>query len=742
MKALTYALVLCLCMGSTAVGQGLDIRGVVSDSATGDRIPYANVSIVSLGKGAATNSKGFYLIPSVAPGSYEIAASAVGYVRQVKRVVVQGTKAITVNFLLPPEPVRLEEVVVTGRGKRELSEISTSVHVLEKADLRMVPVTVQEDILRSILILPGIVSTSDVNSQFYVRGGAADQNLILLDGMRIYNPFHAFGLFSIFDPDVVKTAEVYTGAFPADFGGRLSSVINIATRDGKSSGYAARSNLNFLSSKVQLEGPVAENVQVIATGRKSLFSDTFKKFLRQSVPLSFYDALMKLTLKNPNSQDRYSAQAFVSRDDLKSGKEEEPDYSWTNKTLGFETNTLLQDRLFVNTLVSAGEFKQMRDAKSSEGITPASTSVREFSVRANATYYTDSKDLYFFGFEFSFPNVEYDFVTRFGVPTKLESTVPQFSSWARYQMRLGALLADAGLRTEFGMLLRGLPAKSALQPRFNLSLDLGGNWKGKAAYGHFSQEIITVANEDDLIPIFNAWIAVPDYLEPEQADHFVVGFEGSPIPSLSASIQSYYKRYGSLVSYNRDKVDATEPDYINATGESYGAEALVRFSNPLLDLYSAYTLSWVKTNLNGFIYPPRHDRRHSLNLLASIHPLEGLDLSFRWEFGSGFPFTQGLGFYDRLTLGELYPNPFVTETGQPYMALGAKNAARLPAYHRLDASIAYRVNLFSSIRSSFGINIINLYDRKNLFYFDRKTGQRINMLEFYPTASLTLEFLP
>ncbi|MEK6570410.1 MAG: TonB-dependent receptor, partial [Bacteroidota bacterium] len=400
----------------------------------GDRIPYANVSIVSLSKGAATNSKGFYLIPSVAPGSYEIAASAVGYVRQVKRVVVQGTKAITVNFLLPPEPVRLEEVVVTGRGKRELSEISTSVHVLEKADLRMVPVTVQEDILRSILILPGIVSTSDVNSQFYVRGGAADQNLILLDGMRIYNPFHAFGLFSIFDPDVVKTAEVYTGAFPADFGGRLSSVINIATRDGKSSGYAARSNLNFLSSKVQLEGPVAENVQVIATGRKSLFSDTFKKFLRQSVPLSFYDALMKLTLKNPNSQDRYSAQAFVSRDDLKSGKEEEPDYSWTNKTLGFETNTLLQDRLFVNTLVSAGEFKQMRDAKSSEGITPASTSVREFSVRANATYYTDSKDLYFFGFEFSFPNVEYDFVTRFGVPTKLESTVPQFSSWVRYQM--------------------------------------------------------------------------------------------------------------------------------------------------------------------------------------------------------------------------------------------------------------------------------------------------------------------
>lgn len=742
MKALSYALVLCLSVGSPTFSQGLDIRGVVSDSATGDRIPYANVTIISLGKGSATNANGFYLIPSVAPGSYEIAASAVGYVRQVKRVVVQGDKAITVNFLVPPEPVRMEEVLVTGRGKRELSEISTSVHVLDKADLRMVPVTVQEDILRSILVLPGIVSTSDVNSQFYVRGGAADQNLILLDGMRIYNPFHAFGLFSIFDPDVVKTAEVYTGAFPADYGGRLSSVINIGTRDGNSSNYAARSNLNFLSSKAQLEGPVADNIQLIATGRKSLFSNTFKHFLKQSVPLSFYDGLLKLTFKDPNSQDRYSVQTFVSNDDLKSSGAEEPDYTWTNKTLAFETNTLLQNRLFVNTVISAGEFKQVQDPKSSERISRSSTSVKEFTVRANATYYTDSKDLYFFGFEFSFPNVEYDFVTRFGVPTKLERTVPQFSSWVRYQMRLGALQADGGLRTEIGSMLRGLPAKSAFQPRLNLSFDLGGTWKGKAAYGHFSQEIITVANEDDLIPIFNAWIAIPDYLEPEQADHFVLGIDGSPIPNLSTSVQGYYKHYSSLVSYNRDKVDATERDYINSTGKSYGAEALVRFSNPLLDLYCAYTLSWVKVNLNGFIYPPRYDRRHSLNLLASIHPLQGLDVSFRWEFGSGFPFTQALGFYDRLRLGDLYPNPFVTETGQPYMVLGAKNAARLPAYHRLDASIAYRVNLFSFIRSSIGINIINVYDRKNLFYFDRRTGQRINMLEFYPTANLTLEFLP
>jgi outer membrane cobalamin receptor len=737
-----YAGILTALLPLLAFAQALDIRGVVADSASGELIPYANIVLLNTSRGAASNAYGFYLIPSVPQGTYDIAASAVGYGRQVKSVVVTGTAAITVNFRLAQRPVEMREVISSGKGRTEMLQVYPSAHVLEKAELQMVPVTGQPDIFRSIQILPGIVSTSDVNSQFYVRGGASDQNLILLDGMKIYNPFHAFGLFSIFDPDIVKTAEVFTGGFPADYGGRLSSVISILSRDGNASSFAGHANVNFLSSKLQLEGPISQNLQLIATGRKSLFPETLKRFLNQSVPLSFYDGLVKATLKRPDSQDKFSLQAFVSGDDLKSSDPEEPDYTWKSTAAAVQVNTLLQDRLFVNTVVSGSQFDQKRNPKASTSISPSSTTVREFTVRSEATYYTSSKDLYFFGFDMSFPSVEYQLVTRFGEQKTLSSTNPELGAWVRYQMQLDRLTADAGLRTEIGALLRGRSIKSGLLPRLSFSYDIDGNWKGKASYGRFSQEVVTVTNEDDVIPIFTPWIAVPDNLEAEQADHYVLGVDGNPLRNLSTTFNAYYKHYSSLVTYNRDKVDATDPDYINSTSNAYGGEALIRFSSKFIDLYAAYTLSWVRIDQSGFVYSPRYDRRHAANLLASLRLIKGVDLTMRWELGSGLPFTQSLGFYDKLTMGDLYPNPFLTETGTPYTLYGPKNAARLPAYHRLDVNVSYALTIFSRIRSALGMNIINVYNRKNVFYFERATGRRINMLGFFPSLNLTLEFLP
>jgi len=202
---------------SCALSQRVDIRGVVADSVTGERIPFANVLLLNTNKGAATNINGFYLLPSVAPGTYEVSASSIGYRRKVLRIIVEPGGPVILNFRLAQEAVELQEVLVTGVMRRELTEISTSVHVLEQRDLKLVPAAVQADVFRSIQILPGITSTNDVSAQFYVRGGAGDQNLILFDGIRVYNPYHAFGLFSMFDSDIINTTEVYTGAFPPGY---------------------------------------------------------------------------------------------------------------------------------------------------------------------------------------------------------------------------------------------------------------------------------------------------------------------------------------------------------------------------------------------------------------------------------------------------------------------------------------------------------------------------------------------
>jgi hypothetical protein len=266
-----------------------------------------------------------------------------------------------------------------------------------------------------------------------------------------------------------------------------------------------------------------------------------------------------------------------------------------------------------------------------------------------------------------------------------------------------------------------------------------GTWLAKASYGRFIQNLITLNNEDDIISIFDMWIQLLGSLKPEQADHFILGIEGNPFRNLSASFQSYYKNYSSLVIYNRNKVDSRDRDYINGTGRSYGFESLLRYGAPALDLYASYSLGWTSVIAGGFQYYPRYDRRHTLNLLLTYRPMDGVEIGARWQFGSGLPFTQSVGYYDRVSLSNILRGPWVTETPKPYIMLGDKNAARMPTFHRLDASATYRFTM-KPFSGSIGVNIINVYDHKNIFYFDRKTGQQIDMLPFFPTATLNLEF--
>ena len=718
--------------------QGIDIRGVVSDSLTGERLPYTNVILLDTRLGAASSLEGFYLIGNVPPGTYRVAASAVGYERKIVEVVVGRLGPVVVNFDLNSKVVEFGEVVVTESGKRELLEVNTSVHIMEAQDIQRVPATVVEDVLRSIQTLPGIVSTSDVNARFYVRGGASDQNLILLDGMKIYNPFHAFGVFSVFDSDIIKSTEVYTGAFPPGFGGRLSSVVNLATRDGKSTRVGGTASINFLSGKVGVEGPALGSFQWMASGRKTLFPQTFTKFFGQNVPLDFYDAFFKVS-RQSGDESRLSLQGFFSGDNLLSADPETPDYRWKTSAIGVNATGLVSDRLFVRVVGFSNRFEAKRDPKQSRTATPASSTVDEVNVRADATYYTDSRDLYFFGFEFNFPKMEYRLINTFGVENTVSETVVETWMWARYQTTTGRLKFDGGLHVDVASMLLKDFSPFIIQPRINMSYALNDPILLKASYGRFSQNMITINNEDDVIALFDAWVPIPEDLDPERADHYVAGVDWTVLRELSAGLQGYYKNYVSLVTYNQDKVDADDPDYVNSTGEAYGAEVLLRFGSPVADLYAAYTLGWTTIESNGFTYAPRYDRRHTVNLMAVVRPWERVEFSARWEYGSGLPYTQTAGYYDRLSLGGVFEGSYVNETGSPYTILGEKNTARLPAYHRLDLSGTYRFSL-GPLRGSFGISIINVYDHENIIYYDRDTGEAITMLSFFPSATLTLEY--
>jgi hypothetical protein len=731
---------ICLIVCSTSLlSQTIDVYGVVTDSLTKQRIPFTNISVVGTLRGAAANNLGFYLIPKLPPGTYEISASSIGYVKGVRTVVVRDGKSVELNFQLTPIPVQSEEVLVTAPRKRmEIETKTTSVHVLERQDLKQVPVAGQQDLLQSLKILPGIVSTSDVSSRFYVRGGAGDQNLFMFDGIRIYYPFHALGIYSVFSPEVVDNVEVYTGAFPPGFGGKLSSVVNITARDGRADRLAGRANANFLSSEFEIEGPAISKSSFVINARKSISSQTFGNIVGQDVPLSFYDLTAKLSTQ-PGGVQKFDITYLTSGDNLKSRNSSEPNYSWRNNGLALSGSGLPSERMFVNWLVYYSSYKANRDESVSGDVTAASTSVKEQGLRANATVYTGPQDLYYFGFDFSFPALDYSFVNRLGLKQDIQSSLLEVSAWARYSTTLGPLTIDGGLHAEIGALFDGGDPMREIQPRINASYLVVGTWRAKASFGRFSQRMLTVGNEDDVISIFDAWIRVPRELKPQQADHYVIGLSGSVTEQASINMEAYYKRYNSLIVYNRDKIDANDPDYIQGDGNSYGAEVTLRSHSQYIDLYGAYSLSYAKINNGGFVYFPRYDRRHHVNLMAIGHPLRGLTTTLKWEYGSGFPFSQTVGYFDRLSLDNALPGQFETETGTPYIMLGPKNAARLPAYHRMDISIVYNFRIIG-LDVNVGADFLNVYDNKNIFYFDRRTGQRVNMLAFYPSATLTIAY--
>jgi hypothetical protein len=742
-----WILAFALVLGSaSARSQGTDIRGIVSDSLTSQRIPFANVVIIGTTRGAATNNAGFFLIPKVPPGEYQIAASVIGYRRKVLSVSVRPGRAIDVNFQVASMPVEKEEVLVTAARRREVTEINTSIHVLEPRELKLAPAIVQQDVFHSLKMLPGIVSTSDVSSRFYVRGGAGDQNLVLIDGMKIFNPFHALGVFSLFDPDILQNVEMYTGAFPAGYGGRLSSVVNMTSRDGRSDRLSAKASIDFLSSKIRLEGPAISGTTWMVNYRESLFSDTFRRIVDKNTPVSFSDLFFKFKAQFPSGA-KADFSLLSASDELRYSDlyrqnygmlSPEPDYTWRTSAASGSFSDLLGERVFIQVFAHHTSYEANRSASTTVE-QPAYTSVKEPGLRAQATYYTDSQDLFFFGFDLSFMTIEYKPVVKPGVFSDVYNSFVDASAWVRHQARYDRLLLDLGFHMDFGSLIVGEEGIGAFQPRLNLSYEAFGNWKAKASIGIFNQRSITVNNEDDVMPIFDAWIKIPDNLPPERVSHIVLGLDGNTSETTSLNIQAYHKHYTSLVVYNRDKIDAADPDYIQGMGNSYGLELLLRSRISSIDLYATYTLSWSNVSNQGLEYPPRYDRRHHLNLLATIEPLKNLEITCRWEFGTGFPYTASVGYFDRLMLGNPFSSPIETETGQPYIAVGQKNWWRLPAYHRLDLSATFRFVVLG-IKGSLGGQVINVYNRTNVFYFNRKTGVHTNMLRFFPSATLSLEY--
>ncbi|MDH7514730.1 MAG: TonB-dependent receptor [Bacteroidota bacterium] len=716
------------------------VKGFVIDSTSGERLSLVNVTVVGKGLGAATDHNGFFFIGNIPEGTVVIRATIIGYRSMEREIRIAAGKIQSLNFALPPLPVEIEGVEqVAERRTRYETEISTQ--PIGQKELEIVPAIVEKDLFRTISILPGVVATSDVSSQFYVRGGGGDQNLIILDGMTIYNPFHALGIFSIFDADAVKEAEVLKGGFPAEWGNRLSSVINIRTREGNKNRFSGKVSSSLVSGKLLLEGPTPWDGSWMIAGRKSFLDDVLQKFVRSETPFDFYDLIARAN-HSTGENGRVSFHTLFSGDIIRPESRSEPEYLWNNRAYGISWFQVLENRYLLETTFSFSNFKgELRPRENSE-IAPRVSEIDDTYFNGAVTYFRENGDQYGAGFMFRFPSYHYSFTNAANYTRDIYDKSNETGIWLKYKFKtLKPFAFEIGVRSDLFSVL-SVHASDAFEPRLSVSWDIDNAHALKCAYARIHQRMITITNEDDIVSLFETWIPIPEDSPSQQADHFIVAFDGNvpKVEGVNYNIQAYLKSMTNLVEYNRDKVDASDPDFTSARGKSYGLEVFIERRHPVWYGWASYSLGYTERLVGDFHYSPRYDRRHNLNLILGFKPAVGWDVNFRWEFGSGLPFTQIMGFYDRLLFGGIFEGKgYIDEKGVPYTILGEKNRGRLPAYHRLDISVSKSFTL-GMVRLFVEGSILNVYDRKNMFYFNQTTGERIDMLPLLPTLNLKVEF--
>ena len=717
------------------------LRGIVTDSTTGEVLPFGNVLIQELNTGASTDARGYFFIPAITAGhTYTLVISYVGYVTKKERIFISPNKITDINVKLVPTSIMMQPVEKIGKRTVRKNETDLGLQRLSIHSIEMLPHGVEADLFRSLRYIPGVQSTGDVSARYYVRGSPSNENLVLLNGITIYNPFHAFGIFSVVDPDMINSVEFYKGGFPPEYGGRLSSVLNIVTKDGNKNRLSAKASTSFITGKALFEGPIPYG-SFIMTARKSYSTVILKKFLNnQNAPINFYDASFKLNYANPNfiKGSKFVIDGFFSGDNLLNSNPLIENMKWSNNLMGMRWFQVTDSPLFYEMDLSMSSFDGEVMPKLSSA-KPKTNNVMDITYATKFTYIYDSKDELHAGLEIKNVDTKLLLENSLGATSDIGSHGTNISVYAYYKfMRFPNFGASVGTRYVLTGLSQSDGSSFIFDPYLNLTYNLSSLITLKASWGIYDQQITTLSDENEVISLFEPWIITPNYLKPASTIMYSGGGNLNFTDFLSFNAQAYYKVLHNIPTLNDNKILDSDPDLLAAGGESYGWEFQLKYAKDPLNVTASYTLSWAYKDLNGWIYYPRYDVRNSFNILVDYNFGAGWRASAVWIFNSGLPFTQSMGYYNKFYFQDLNGYWPIYESYQPYGILADKDLARLPDYHRLDLSISKYFEI-SPLKFNIDVSVINVYNRKNIFYFKRDTGEIVYMLPFLPTATLKIE---
>jgi len=711
------------------------VRGFVTDSTSGEPIAFANLIIKGTNNGASSNTRGYYYIPAISEGEKVLKVSYLGYKTTEIKFTSKKGSITQIDVKLIPANIQMQEVSVIAEKPRE-NEPDLGLQKISIKEINMHPAGFEADIFRVIQTSAGVNSTGDVTSKYYVRGGNSDQNAVLLNGGTIYNPFHALGIFSVIDPEIINVMEFFKGGFSPKYGSRLSSILNIVTRDGNKNSYHASAQSSLISGKLAVEGPIP-NGSFLITGRKSYYPKMLKKYLNdKEVPFDFYDISFKTNYNSSilDNNSKFVIHGFFSGDNVNNNDPLLEDYKLNNSIVGFNWHKVWGSPLFSVITFNFSRFDAELNPNFSKS-KPRKNKLTDISSDWNFTYVYEAKDELEFGVQNKIISTELNMENLNGYKINSEATGWDLSFYLNYRFyRWENVGLDLGLRSK----LMGITKKRPFlfEPRISGTWILTPGFSVKGVIGRYSQELTTIADESELISVFEPWVIIPDYLAAPEATHFILGFEITPFENMKFDVEGYHKDLVNLAEINSKKTLSTQNDYINVEGEAYGLESNLSIQYGGMFFKTSYALSWAYKTLNNKKYFPRYDTRHNLSILLSYDLGNSWIVNANWSFKTGMPFTPIAGYYDQLKF-----DPFNSGSDINFLPIifwGDKNAERLPIYHRLDLSINKKINLHY-FNLEIGASVINVYNRNNIYYFDTKTGKKVNMIPILPSVFAKVE---
>jgi hypothetical protein len=754
------------------LAQTASVRGFVYEEETGEVAILANVYLLGTTLGASTDENGYFLISRIEPGEYTLVTTYLGYDTIKERITLEPYEILDRRFFLKKSSVQLETIEVSAERLEQKTETRTSVVKITPKEIRQIPsVGGQADFAQYLQVVPGIIFTGDQGGQFYVRGGAPIQNKVLLDGMVIYNPFHSIGLFSVFETDLIRTADVYTGGYNANYGERISSIMDITYRDGNKRRWSGAVGASTFGARALLEGPIVKqkspdkgSTTLILSYKNSYLSESSKIFYNyvdeDGIPFDFQDIYGKISFNAANGS-KISFFGFGFSDQVKN-YESIADFGWNS--YGGGTNFVVIPGKSAVLIEGTLAYSQYRSQINSVTLNQQESYIGGFTMELDFTYFLGKNSLQY-GIEMQGLRTEYIFENFLGRRNELIENTTQLGVYVMYKATVGKFIIEPGFRLQWYASL----ANTSPEPRLAVKYNATDFFRLKLAGGLYSQNLIAANSDRDVVNLFYGFLSGPDNLPDtfdgeelthslQKSDHIILGAEFDIGKYINLNVEGYYKYFPQLTNINRFKIydeqeappgasDVETKDFIVEKGSAYGADFALKVDRKNLYIWLVYSLTFVDRTYeaaNGELitYPPHFDRRHNVNFIVSYTAgkRRQWEFSARWNLGSGFPFTQVQGFYEYLSLPGGINSNYETENGQLGVLYADLFGGRLPYYHRLDLDVKYNLYFGKHTRLVFDLSVINVYDRQNVFYVDLITSEVVYQLPIMPSFGMTFYF--